>query len=112
MMNIQSRSDISDNQLIDIAASLRSDGVEIEAGLTKDIYDSGKYCESHFEVKEMEFDVRVDGEVKTQVKPIVLCKDVSNFVEFVKTERKVENPVMCRYGLDGGGMHTFEIAKN
>ena len=48
-------------------------------------------------------EVKVENEVVTKSKPVVICKDVPRFVEFVKEKRNVQNSVTLKYGIDGGG---------
>ena len=103
MMNIQNRVDVSDNALLDIATSLRADGVKLESGLKGSLSHSGKVLSEHFEVKNFDMEVKYEGKVVKESKPVVLCKDIDKFVEHVKTKRGMEGPVILRYGLDGGG---------
>ena len=103
MKNVQNRMDLSNNSLLDLAATLRSDGVEIESGLKEDLSDSGKFLKEYFKVVDMDLEVKAENELKLQTKSVVLCKNIPEFVEFVKQKRKVVKPVTLRYGADGGG---------
>ena len=100
---------MSNNALLDIASSLRTDGVKLESGLREDLYETGKLLKDHSEVQNFEMEFKVDGELKKEVKPVVLCKDIAAFVEYVKEQRKVKNRVMLKYGLDGGGKSKKQI---
>ena len=111
MKNIQKRNDLSNSSLLDIASSLRTDGVQLEPGLREDLYESGKLLKDHFHVKNLPMVVKVDDEIGIQEKPVVMCKDVQKFVEYVKEERKIENSYMVKYGADGGGGF-FKICMN
>ena len=96
---------LSDNALLDLSATFRSDGVNVEPGLKKDLYESNMLLKEFFEVRNMDMEVKSNNEIVMQSKPVVICKDIQNFVEFVKAERKVTKPVLLRYGADGGGMY-------
>ena len=111
MKDMQNRTDVSDNSLLNIAAAFRANNVEIEAGLTREIYDSGKICADHFEIQEMDFDVKVGDEQKIQSKSVVICKDVEQFVEFVKQKRNVKNSATLKYGLDARGIYFYKCLK-
>ena len=52
LKNAQNSLDLSNNALLDLAASLRTDNVKIEAGLREDLYESGTIFKDHFDVKE------------------------------------------------------------
>ena len=103
MKNIQNRCDMSNNELIDVAKSLRLDNVKIEPGLKEELFDSDAFLKEFFEVREMEMEVKVDNEIVTQMKHVVLCKDVNAFCEDVMKRRGVKNKVTVKYGADGGG---------
>ena len=79
------------------------DNVSIEAGLRDDLYDKNSLIKDHFDVKEFEFEEKIDGEITMVSKPLVFCKNVDNFVQFVKVKRNVKNKVSLKYGADGGG---------
>jgi len=111
MKNIQKRNDLSNSSLLDIASSLRTDGVQLEPGLREDLYESGKLLKDHFHVKNLPMVVKVGDEIGIQEKPVVLCKDIQKFIEYVKEERKVENPILVKYGADAGGGF-FKICLN
>ena len=103
-VNAQNRLDLSNNAVLDLAASFRTDGVEIESGLREDLYESGTFLKDHFDVKDFDLEVKqADGSTQMQSKPVVFCKDVDTFVKFVKEKRGTKNPVILRYGADGGG---------
>ena len=103
MKNVQNQCDLSNEAILDVAASLREDGVEIEPGLKKEIRESGKLLSDYFEVQDMEMEVKVEDEIVEKPKPVIVCKDVDEFIEFVKIERKIKNPVTLKFGADGGG---------
>ena len=99
MKNIQKRNDLSISSLLDIASSLRTDGVQLEPGLREDLYESGKLLKDHFHVKNLPMVVKVNDEIGIQEKPVVLCKDIQKFVEHVKEERKIENSYSAQIGF-------------
>ena len=108
MKNLQNCCDFSNETVLDVAASLRDSGVKIEPGLKQEIRSSGKVFADHFEVKNFDLEVKVGDELVVQSKPVVLCKDVDQFVEFVKSERKIKKSVSLKLGADGG-TEKFEI---
>ena len=113
MLNVQNRMDLSNTEVLDLAAALRVDGVEIEPNLREDLYDShsGKLLSEYFEVKEMPMEVKNENDLEVQNKSVVVCKNVEAFVEFVKEKRNVKNNVTLRYGADGGGMNDTKLQK-
>ena len=104
LLNAQNRLDLSNNALVNLAASLRADNVQVESGLTKDLYEVDTLLEEHFDVKNFNLEEKRDGEISMVSKPVVFCKDVSKFVAFVKEKRNIKGAVSLKYGADGGGM--------
>ena len=98
---------MSNSALLDLAASLRCDNVKIEPGLREDLYESGTLLKDYFEVKDLEMETKVDGEVVMSKKAVVFCKDIQRFVEFVKEKRGIKKSIMLKYGADGGGKNIF-----
>ena len=111
MKNIQNRCDLSDNAVLNIASSLRTDGVEIESGLRSDLFETGTLLEEFFEIKHLDMEIKVDNEVEIQSKAVVLCKNIPDFVEFIREKRGLKNPFILKYGADGGGKEIFEPEK-
>ena len=107
LKNVQNRLDLSNNAVLDLAASLRTDDVMVEPGLREDLYESGTLLKDHFEVKDLEYETKIDGEPATVIKPTVVCKNIDNFVQFVKQKRNVQSDVIVKYGADGGGTIFF-----
>ena len=103
MLSVQNRCDMSNNTLLDVASALRSNGIQLESGLQETLYESGTILESFFEVKDMDMEVKNDGETMIVSKPVVLCKNIQNFVDYVVQKRNVKNPVTLKYGADSGG---------
>ena len=103
LKNAQNRLDLSNNVLLDLAASLRSDDVKIEPGLREDLYESGTMLKDYFEVRDFDLEIKENGEIVTVKKSVVFCTDVPKFVEFVKEKRGICNDVILKYGADGGG---------
>ena len=111
MKNVQNRLDLSDNALLDLAGAFRSDGIEIEPGLKDEIYESSTLLEEFFEVQEMVMEVKIENKTVLKPKPVVLCKNLDGFVDFIKQKRNVKNPVALKYGADGGGKHSKNWAQ-
>ena len=111
MKNLQNRCDLSNNAVLDIASSLRSDGVEVEPGLRNDLFETGTLLERFFEVKHLDMEVKVENDVEIQSKPVVLCKDIPEFVEFIKEKRNIKHSFLLKYGADGGGIIFHRILK-
>ena len=107
MKNIQNRCDLSNNAILDVASSLRADGVDLEPGLRNDLYESGTLLEEFFEVKNLDMEVKVENDLVVQSKPVVVCKSVPEFVEFIKKKRNTKNSILAKYGADGGGKSYF-----
>ena len=103
LLNAQNRSDLSNQTLLNLAASLREDGIKIEPGLKNTLNNSGKIFEDFFELKNVEMEVKQDDELVTKSMPLVVCKDVDEFVEEIKRKRNIQNPVKLKFGADGGG---------
>ena len=102
MKEVQNQCDLSNKTVIDMAATFRGQGVEIEPGLREELYESGKILSEHFEVRKIDMEVKEGDEIVTKPKDVVLCKNVDKFVDHVKKERNIQNASL-KFGADGGG---------
>ena len=72
LRNVQNRCDLSNTELLDVAAALRVDGVKIESGLRNDLYDANIMTE-FFEVQQLNMEVKRDKEIVVESKAVIIC---------------------------------------
>ena len=117
LINIQQKTNISDNAIIEIAHCLRQNlgRGAIESNFKEHLKQAKYLLKEHFCSNELSFYINEKNGYENRV--IVAVKDFDEFVKYILTHREL-NPEShtVRIGLDGGGkflkvcMNIYEIA--
>lgn len=113
-MNMQKSGDFSDAQILGIAQSFRENigRLAIQPYLKQALIDEGESIKDFFEVREMSLQVKGDDGYELAQKPVVICKNVPAFIDYVIEERQIASKVLLKkFGADGGRA-MFKICLN
>ena len=103
--NISVQFNWSDNTSKQVARALRKrsgDKHIVESFLRNTLVDKKNLADSYFAVKKMSF-INIKKNVETTITiSVVYCKDIVNFINFVKQKRNCFD-AHIKIGVDGGG---------
>ena len=90
LMQVQNQNDLSNNQIIGIASTLRSSGVPIEPNFRNALYNIEEELAPFFQVQPTTLEVGSGDSIQKIVKPLVLCKNLGAFIQFVLAKRQIQ----------------------
>ena len=104
MLSVQADGNHSDRKMVKMAGSFKKSNIHVSGDLRRALQRRGRIVAPFFGVKAVEFEVtdpKTQKKVKVE-KPIVHCKNVKLFVEFVHRVRRYTGVAQKKIGGDTG----------
>lgn len=103
MLNLKTSLNLSMNETKTAATILRSGSrKKIESNLSEIISASSHVLDDYFESSTFEFITEIKDVTKKHVQEVVVCKDLSKFIDYVVKDRNLKDYYL-KFGIDGGG---------
>lgn len=104
MCTLQVTLNLSENQTLKAAQVLRNGSRKVlEPNLKKELKTRSRVLDNFFECVEFEFTLESNEEGKKIKQKAIVCKDLSQFIEFVLDSRGITDNHHLKFGVDGGG---------